>query len=399
MTPGLGVGRTLLPKLFFASGVNSGVRRYRPDLGVIFSELPAVAAGVFTSNHCKSASIVHSKNCLPSRRIVAIVTNSGQANAATGQEGRANNFRMAQKVASQLQCLPDQVLTASTGTIGVQLEIEKILQAIPELVERRGVTSEPFALAILTTDLVPKTVSTEIELEGGTVRMTGICKGSGMIHPNMATMLGYFLTDAVLPQAIVYELLKNATDQSFNMISVDGESSPNDCAFLMANGASGVSISSDEDRVKFQKAMNEVAVFLAKSIARDGEGATKLIEVNLKGAPSLALAQAAARGLVMSPLVKTAIHGEDPNWGRILARLGASEVPENVLNKMLLELQGIPVFDSGAPCRVSADQIRRQLKEDTVMIDIDLRSGPYLATAWGCDLSKKYVEINSDYTS
>lgn len=397
MTPGPGVARTRLPQGFTASGINSGVRRYRPDVGIILSEIPAVAAGVFTLNELKAAPVRYSLSLLPSSEILAIVTNSGQANAATGPQGVENNLRMAETVAQKLGCKKEQVLTASTGTIGIQMEIEKITNSIPELIDRQGMTAEPFALAILTTDLVPKTVSIEVELEKGTVHITGIAKGSGMIHPNMATMLGYFLTDAIIPQELAYPFLREATEKSFNMISVDGESSTNDCCFFMANGASGVSLQSKSDHLKFQEALTQIAIFLAKSIAQDGEGATKLVEVNLVGSPDHELAKRAARGLVMSPLVKTAIHGEDPNWGRILARLGADAVPSSVLDKMSVKLQKIPLFDSGSPLKTDLAAVRSQLKLDTVVIDIDMKAGPYSATAWGCDLSKKYVEINSEY--
>jgi glutamate N-acetyltransferase/amino-acid N-acetyltransferase len=397
MTPGPGVARTLLPKKFQASGVNSGVRRYRPDLGIIISEVSAVGAGVFTLNEYQAAPVLYSKSQLPADDIRAIITNSGQANAATGQRGVDQNIQMAEVVAQTLGCKVGQVLTASTGVIGVPLEIEKIVDTIPELVDRRGVTAEPFALAILTTDLVPKTASAEVQLENGSVRITGIAKGSGMIHPNMATMLGYFLTDLEMSKETASELLNAATDVSFNRISVDGESSTNDCAFLLANGASGVSLITERDRLAFQKALNEVAIFLAQSIARDGEGATKLIEVNILGAPDLTLANRAARGLVMSPLVKTAIHGEDPNWGRILARLGADSVPRLLLDQMSVKLQGTTVFCSGAPLAIQLDQIRKELRSDQVVIEVDFKAGSHSTTAWGCDLSKKYVEINSEY--
>lgn len=397
MTPGPGVARTVLPKKFYVSGVNSGVRRYRPDLGIIISETPAVAAGVFTLNQCQAAPVIYSKSLLPSDNIFAVITNSGQANSATGKKGVEDNLKMAQAVAQTLGCQSDQVLTASTGVIGVPLDIEKITQSVPELIERRGVTAESFALAILTTDLVPKTVSTEVTLSKGSVRITGIAKGSGMIHPNMATMLGYFLTDAEIKKETAAQLLRNANDVSFNQISVDGESSTNDCAFFLANGASGVSLTSEADLALFQKALNDVAIFLAQSIARDGEGATKLIEVNIHGSPDLALARKAARGLVMSPLVKTAIHGEDPNWGRILARLGADEVPLALLDQMTLKLQGTTVFADGAPQPFDIQHVRSQLKTDEVTIDVDLKGGPFATSAWGCDLSKKYVEINAEY--
>lgn len=397
MKIGPGLNRTPLPQGFYASGINSGVRRYRPDVGVILSERPAVAAGVFTLNEYKAASVLYSQALCPADDIYAIITNSGQANAATGPLGVMNNFKMAEAVANALGVRPQQVLTASTGAIGIQMEIEKITAAIPELIHRKSVSAESFALAILTTDLLPKTVSVEVILEQGPIRLTGIAKGSGMIHPNMATMLGYFLTDLCLSKEEASLYLKKATDKSFNMISVDGDCSTNDCCFLLANGASGIRLTSAKDHQAFAAALNEVSIFLAKSIARDGEGATKLIEVKLEGAPDLTLARRAARGLITSSLVKTAIHGEDPNWGRILASLGQHGVPAALLNQMTLKLQNIVVFDAGAPRGVDLEEIRAQLKYDTILIEIDLQAGPFTATAWGCDLSKKYVEINAEY--
>jgi glutamate N-acetyltransferase/amino-acid N-acetyltransferase len=399
VTPGPGVSRTTLPQGFYTGGINSGVRRYRPDLGVIVSERPAVAAGVFTLNQCKAAPVLRAMKLLPASGVRAIVTNSGQANAATGEQGIRDDQTMADAVAAGLGCDATQVLTASTGVIGAALDIEKISKAVPELLRRKSVTAEPFALSILTTDLVPKSVVTDVVLSGGTVRLTGICKGSGMIHPNMGTMLGYFLTDAELSQDLAASLLREVNEVSFNMISVDGESSTNDCAFLMANGASGVGIKDGADLEAFRKALREVAIFLAQSIARDGEGATKLIQVELVGSPSLELARKAARGLVMSPLVKTAIYGEDPNWGRILARLGADQVPIECLNRMVLSIQDLPIFENGAPLRIDLERLSSSLALDTVRIHIDLRSGTELATAWGCDLTEKYVQINAEYTT
>jgi glutamate N-acetyltransferase/amino-acid N-acetyltransferase len=399
MTPGPGIARTPLPKGFLASGVNSGVRRYRPDLGVIISETPATAAGVFTQNEVKAAPVLYSQHLLPSAHIRAIITNSGQANAATGPEGREHNWKMALRAAQWLGCLPHQVLTASTGVIGVPLAIDKIQDAMPELIERAVDIAEPFSLAILTTDLVPKTVSTEVELSGGTVRVTGICKGSGMIHPNMATMLGYLLTDAALEPELAQELLREATNKSFNMISVDGDTSTNDCNFLMANGASGVDCSTAEDIETLKAALTRVSQLLAQAIARDGEGANKLIEVQLKGAPEESMARQAARGVILSPLVKTAIHGEDPNWGRIVARLGADKVPEECLSKMTLDIQGARIFECGKPATFDRSSVKGLLKQDTIRITIDLHSGEHEATAWGCDLSKRYVDINAEYST
>ncbi len=398
MTPGPGVHRTLLPKGFSASGVNCGVRRYRPDIGLLISDVPSVAAGVFTLNQCKAAPVLFCQKILPADNIFAILTNSGQANAATGTEGVERNLMMIDATAKALNCQREQVLVASTGVIGEQLHTDKILPSIPELVDRANDAAESFALAILTTDLVPKTITTSLNLSSGPIRITGISKGSGMIHPNMATMLGYILTDAKINKEYAHKVLKTATDLSFNMISVDGDSSTNDCCFIMANGASGVELKTAEDFAAFEKAVNEISIFLAKSIAADGEGATKLIEVTVKGSDDLEMARKGARGVTLSPLIKTAIHGEDPNWGRILARLGAEQVPGEQLAKMTLTMQGVKIFENGQPLTFSKPDLKALLKQSNVFIEVDLFSGTQTATAWGCDLSKKYVEINTEYS-
>ncbi len=397
MTSGPGISRTPLPLGFKAGGVNSGVRRYRPDYGVIISETEAVGVGVFTKNECKAAPVQYCMGLMPSTHVRAIVTNSGQANAATGQEGRDKNWRLALSVAKSIGCLPHQVLTASTGVIGKQLEIEKLEAASQELVEKVSDYAELFALSILTTDLVPKTVTTEVELSGGKVRITGICKGSGMIHPNMATMLGYILTDCEIDAPVAQDLVRKAADLSFNMISVDGDSSTNDCVFLLANGASGVALKTDQDMATFKEALFALSKVLAQSIARDGEGASKLIEVTIRGCHDLELARKAARGVTVSPLVKSAIHGEDPNWGRILARLGAEGIPAASLEQMTLTIQGYRIFSGGAPVDFDRTTVRSALRADTVQILVELGVGQENATAWGCDLSKRYVEINTDY--
>jgi glutamate N-acetyltransferase/amino-acid N-acetyltransferase len=398
MTPGPGIHRTPLPKGFLASGVNCGVRRYRPDIGLLISETPAVAAGVFTLNECKAAPVLYTQKLLPADNIRAILTNSGQANAATGSEGIEKNLMMVSAAAKSLNCDLNQVLVASTGVIGVQLDTEKILPSIPDLVARANDAAESFALAILTTDLVPKTVTTVLQLSGGPIRITGISKGSGMIHPNMATMLGYILTDVKITKEYAATLVKQTADLSFNMISVDGDSSTNDCSFLMANGATGIELKTDQDFTLFEKAITDVSIFLAKSIAADGEGATKLIEVVIKGSDNLALARKAARGITLSPLIKTAVHGEDPNWGRILARLGAEQVPAQQLALMTLKLQDTVLYENGSPVSFVKEDVKALLKQVQVKIEIDLKSGPFSATAWGCDLSRKYVDINTEYS-
>ncbi|MBL7545948.1 MAG: bifunctional glutamate N-acetyltransferase/amino-acid acetyltransferase ArgJ [Bdellovibrionaceae bacterium] len=390
---------TRLPLGFRASGINCGVRRYRPDLALIYSEGPCVAAGVFTLNECKAAPVVYCQSVVPSHSVRAIVTNSGQANAATGPEGVENNLKMAEGVAKELGCLPTQVLTASTGVIGQQLAIQKILYAVPELVRRSTNDADLFSLAILTTDLVPKTASKEVNLSTGRVRITGVCKGSGMIHPNMATMLGYIFTDVVLSPELAQKYLKRAVDLSFNRISVDGDCSTNDTVFLLANGASQVDIKHAQDEEIFFRALVDVSQALAKKIAIDGEGATKLIEVTLTGSSAQEIADKATRGITVSPLIKTAIHGEDPNWGRILARLGAEGVPATAIEKMVLRIQGQVLFENGRPTSFDRSHVRDLLKSNVVRIEIELNSGEFESVAWGCDLSKKYVEINTEYTT
>lgn len=398
MMAGPGVRRTPLPKGFLASGVNCGVRRYRPDMGLIISEFPAVAAGVFTLNECKAAPIRYTQTLLPADNIRAILTNSGQANAATGSEGVEKNLMMVSAAAKSLGCDHNQVLVASTGKIGEQLDTEKILPCMPELVARANDWAESFATAILTTDLVPKTVTAVVNLSTGPVRITGIGKGSGMIHPNMATMLGYILTDAKITKDHAQTLIKKTANVSFNMISVDGDTSTNDCCFIMANGASGFALETEKDIQKFEAVVEDIAIFLAKSIAADGEGATKLIEVQIKGSDDLERAQKAARGITLSPLIKTAVHGEDPNWGRILARLGAEGIPSAQLDRMSLKLQGVLIFEKGQPVAFERAEMKTLLKAAQVKIEIHLNSGKFVATAWGCDLSKKYVEINTEYS-
>lgn len=397
MDTGAAISRTPLPKGFRSSGINCGVRKYRPDIGIIFSDRDCVAAGVFTTNQCKAAPVLYCQSLLPSQSIRGIVTNSGQANAATGEEGKRRNLMMVEATAKALGCSPQQVLVASTGVIGHQIDIEKINAALPLLVDRALENADPFALAILTTDLVPKTVTTTVALSQGEVRITGISKGSGMIHPNMATMLGYVVTDCALTKAQCDSFVKSANAVSFNMISVDGDTSTNDCVFLLANGASEAKLANEADEKKFLSALTEVFQVLAKAIARDGEGADKLIEVTVRNAPELALAVRASRGITVSPLIKSAIQGSDPNWGRVLARLGAEQVPASCLEKMELKIQGKVLFQNGAPAVFDREEVRQLLKTDTVLVEIDLRSGNHSATAWGCDLTKRYVDINTEY--
>lgn len=389
--------KTLLPKRFLASGVNCGVRRYRPDLGLIVAEVDCVAVGVFTRNTCKAAPVCYSQAILPATDIRGVITNSGQANAATGLEGHKKNQQMVACVASQLQCKPKQILSASTGVIGEQIALDKILDAIPDLVYHLTTTGEKFALAILTTDLVPKVVYKEITLSTGKIHITGICKGSGMIHPNMGTMLAYFLTDAKLEPGISQDMLNKVVNDSFNMVSVDGETSTNDCVFLLGNGASETTLKTHTDQQIFQQTLFEMAVILAKRIASDGEGATKLLEIKVTGALSITSAKHLARSLTVSPLIKSAVHGRSPNWGRVISRLGQEQITSEVLDKCSIVFQGQEVFHEGQVQVIDTAQLQADMRKNTVVIRVDLSLGPYEAIAWGCDLSSKYVKINAEY--
>jgi glutamate N-acetyltransferase/amino-acid N-acetyltransferase len=397
MNPGPALQKTKLPKDFYSNSINCGVRKYRPDLGIVWSDRDSVAAGVFTQSQAKAAAVRYCQEILPSNKVRCVLTNSGQANAATGPQGTTDNRMLVEKVASEFQLQSDQVIINSTGIIGVPLEMEKLHRGIEELKTRSSETAEPFAVAIMTTDLIPKSAYRDIKLSGGTVRLTGICKGSGMIHPNMATMLGYLFTDAKLNTEQAQSMVKESADLSFNMISVDGETSTNDSYVLMANGATGVELQNSEDEETFREAVNEMAIFLAKSIASDGEGASKLIEVSIRGCHDSELARGAARSITISPLIKTAIHGEDPNWGRIYARLGQYGVPEDLLDKFNLQIQGIQIVENGSPVSFDYYKMKTSFSNDVVRIDIDLRAGDHSATAWGCDLSKKYIDINTEY--
>lgn len=391
--------RTKLPKGFLAGGVNSGVRLYRPDLGIIVSEKDCKAVGVFTKNKCKAAPVKYCMNLLPANNIKAIITNSGQANAATGEIGDKHNQQVVDSLAQELSCSSEQVLIASTGVIGQQMQINKITSAIPKLVGSLSNIADKFALSILTTDLLPKSVYKKIELSTGEITITGICKGSGMINPNMATMLGYFLTDADIDINLAQEILKESSASSFNMISVDGDMSTNDCAFMMANGASGVTISSDEDIKIFKEAVYEIAVVLAKSIARDGEGATKLIEAKVEGLSDIEITKELAKKIISSSLVKTAIYGESPNWGRVLAKIGEVDIDEQTLESCQIFMQEQKIFANGLPVLEDLTSLKESMKEDTIVINVKFSQGNECATAWGCDLTQQYVSINAEYLS
>ncbi len=387
-----------LPKGFTASGVNCGVRKYRPDLGLVVSDRDCVVAGVFTRNKLKAAPVQYAMKLLPADNIRALIVNSGQANVATGPEGVEDNLAMTRAVAEHIKIRPEQVLTGSTGVVGQRIAIDKVLSSVPDLVRWLSDNMRNFSLAIMTTDLVPKATRKEVQLSGGKVVIAGATKGSGMIHPNMGTMLGYILTDVVVEKDWLAKEIKLLTDDTFNMISVDGETSTNDTVLIMANGASGVKPKDATELKLLTDALREVMKDLAISIARDGEGASRLITVNVKNAPSLELGREIARMVTTSPLVKSAMYGEDPNWGRIMVRVGMTDVDPSIFQTSTLAIQGIAVYAAGKPLGFDRAQAAAALKSDSIVVDLDLNAGRFNATAWGCDLTERYVEINAEYS-
>lgn len=378
-----------LPTGFTVAGIQAGLKRSgKPDLGAIYSAEPLAWALTGTTNVVRAISVDRNRELYATdENIRAVIVNSGNANCATGAEGEANNLRMAEAFASQLGIDANEVLTASTGVIGQQIPIDKIVAATPTLATTSG-TAEEFAKAILTTDLTIKTATKTLST-GATI--TGVTKGSGMIHPNMATMLAFVLTDADLAQADLRNIWHGVVDQSFNQLTVDGDESTNDLALLLSSQKRNV------NRAEFIAALTEIAQDLAKQIARDGEGATKLITVNVTGAKTPEQARAAARTIAGSSLVKTAMHGADPNWGRILAAAGRSGA-QFAQQRALVTVQGVQIYN-GQPLPFDAAELSAKLREPEVLLAVDLQNGEAAGTAWGCDLSSDYVRINADYTT
>ncbi|HEX4044598.1 MAG TPA: bifunctional glutamate N-acetyltransferase/amino-acid acetyltransferase ArgJ [Gammaproteobacteria bacterium] len=392
------------PQGFLATSICAGIRKNRekPDLALIYSECPAVAAGVFTLNQVKAAPVTLTQTHLAQQQqLQAIVVNSGNANACTGKLGELHAKQMANTTAASLQIDPALVGVASTGVIGVTLPIEKIVNGITTAATQLTTDGNAAACAIMTTDTFPKSIAIEINLHGKPVRIGGIAKGSGMIHPNMATMLGFITTDAVIVPQALQQALTQANNLSFNMITVDGDCSTNDMVLLLANGmANHPTINSIDDPAWpiFYEGLLFVCTYLAKQIAQDGEGATKLIEVQVTGAKSLADAQVAARAVCSSSLVKTAIFGGDANWGRIASALGASGATIDQ-EKLSITLADLPLLEQGMPLPFDETIAAQSLSQPMILIKVQLNQGPAAATAWGCDLSYDYIKINASYRS
>jgi len=391
---------------FLAAGVHAGIKASnltKPDVAVILSQTPAAVAGVFTQNLVKAAPVLLSQQVVAGGRAQAVVVNSGNANACTGQEGMETARLMAGWAADGLKLDPALVAVASTGVIGHQMPRERLQTGIGKAVAALSPQGGgDAAQAIMTTDLIRKEAAVRLQLGGVTVTIGGMAKGSGMIHPNMATMLGFITTDAAIEPGVLQQAVRAAADKSFNMITVDGDSSTNDSLIVLANGAAG-NVPLEEDSLDFphfQAALNQVAVALAKLIAKDGEGATKLIEARVKHAPTVVDARKAAKAVVSSSLVKAAMFGEDANWGRILCAVGYSGAkidPDRVDIWLVSEAGREKMADCGRGLVFDEAKARTILQEKEVTVIVDLLDGEAEATAWGCDLTYDYVKINADY--
>jgi len=391
-----------IPRGYSAAGIYCGIKKVKKDLALIVSDTPATAAGVFTQNKVCAAPVVLCKeNIAASGGIRAIIVNSGNANACTGNEGMLNARLMARAIAHEMHCDEREVLVSSTGVIGQQLPIKKIESAASDIVDLLATTSFTDAAdAILTTDTFPKICSEKFSIGGGDVTIWGMAKGSGMIAPNMATMLGFLCTDARIGQSALQKMLSEITERTFNSITVDGDTSTNDMVLLLANGAaSGTEITEQSDGFAvFSKHLETVCRGLAQMIVRDGEGASKFIEIRVKGADSNGDARIAAKAIANSNLVKTAIYGEDANWGRIAAAVGYSGIDFNP-EAMEIWIGSVQVLKKGYHIDFDEAEAKKVLSEKDITIDVQLNGGAGEAAFWTCDLTKEYVNINASYRS
>ncbi|MBI4298016.1 MAG: bifunctional glutamate N-acetyltransferase/amino-acid acetyltransferase ArgJ [Chloroflexi bacterium] len=391
----LGKGTITTPRGFLAGAAYAGIKvagEGKLDLGLLSSEAPCAAAGVFTTNRLQAAPVLLDRERLDRGRARAIVVNSGCANAATGAQGYRDAQEMTSWAAKKLGLAPEEVLAASTGVIGQPLPMDKIKTALKDIALSHD-GGHALARAIMTTDTFPKEAA--LAVDGFTIG--GIAKGSGMIHPNMATLLCFLATDAAVELPFLRRALRRAVDVSFNMITIDGDTSPNDSVLLLANGLAGNRpIAGGREGRAFQEALDTVCFSLARAIARDGEGATRRIEVRVEGAASTAQARVAARTIAGSSLVKTAAYGADPNWGRILAAAGRSGAFLDS-DRAELYLGEVCVFRKGVGNAFDREVARAALEGKEVYIRLNLNLGRSCATAWGCDLTPEYVAINSEY--
>ena len=387
-------------KGFTAAGVKAGIKKSgNLDVAVIYTKTQAVVAGTFTQNKVAAAPVYVSKEVVATGTAHAIVANAGCANACTGQQGLDDAHKMAQIAADELGVNADDVIVGSTGVIGVNLPMDKLEAGIKDAVANLSADGSGNAgRAIITTDTHSKSVTCEFELSGKTVRMGAIAKGSGMIRPNMATMLCYITTDIAIDQTLLQKAVSGCVEKSFNMISVDGDMSTNDMVIVLANGEANNAKITEENadyQIFFDKLMM-LCTELAKQIAADGEGASKFLTINVNGAKSFADAKTVGMAIANSPLVKTAFFGEDPNWGRVICAVGysgADMVPE----KTVVKFGGITIFANGTGATYDEKALAHVMKEKDIVIDIELNMGQEDATVWSCDLSYEYVKINGEY--
>lgn len=388
------------PKGFSAAGVKAGIKKSgNPDLAVIYTKTEAVVAGTFTQNQVAAAPVFASKKVVATGTAHAVVSNSGCANACTGAVGDADAKKTQEVAAAALGCDPLDVIVGSTGVIGVPLPMNKVeagvKQAVAEL-DPEG--SEKAANAIITTDTHTKSCSTTVNIGGKDVRFGAIAKGSGMIRPNMATMLCYITTDLAIDQKLLQEALSTVVETTFNMISIDGDMSTNDMVIVMANGEAGNAKITEKgaDYDKVVEVLHAISEGMAERIASDGEGATKFLKIHVHGTKSFADAKTVGMAVANSPLVKTAFFGEDPNWGRVICAVGYAGVPMDP-EKTVVSFGGIPVYAHGVGANADKDALAKAMAEHDIVIDIDLADGPEEATVFSCDFSYEYVKINGEY--
>ena len=397
-------GSICAAKGFTCSGIHCGIRKSRTkrDLSLIFSEVPASAAAVYTTNLVKGAPLLVTKSHIADGTAQAVICNSGNANTCNA-DGVEIAEKMSALTAAQLGIRSEDVIVASTGVIGQPLNLDPIASGLPELVSQLSPEGETNAAeGIMTTDTVPKAVAVEFELGGKTCRLGGIAKGSGMIHPNMATMLVFLTTDAAIAPAMLQKALKGDIANTFNMVSVDGDTSTNDMVAILANGLAGNARITEEgeDFSVFMQALNSVTVSLCRMIAGDGEGATKLLECRVTGAADLSTAKTVAKSVICSSLLKAAMFGADANWGRVLCAIGYSgaDVDVDRIDVAFESCAGkVTVCKNGAGIEFSEEEAKKVLLEKEIDILVSLHSGDASATAWGCDLTYDYVKINGDY--
>lgn len=401
-------GGVTAAKGYKAIGGAVGIKEGSKDMAILVSDVPAVAVGAFTTNVVKATSVLRNMEIMEQKQnIKGIVVNSGNANACTGIEGEKANQEMAETLAQCLNVGQEQVLTASTGVIGATFPIEIVKKGIAMLFPQIGDTLEHGHLAaegIMTTDTYSKEVAVTLEIGGKNVTIGGMAKGSGMIHPNMATMLAFITSDVCIKRELLDEMLKESIQTTYNMVSVDGDTSTNDTVVVLANGVAGNAEITEKnaDYEAFKKALHFVNTKLAKDLVRDGEGATKLIEVNVSGAKTVQDAKTMAKSVVTSNLVKTAMYGEDANWGRVLCAMGYSGVKFDTkkVNIVYHSAKGsIDLMIEGSPIVFDEQKASEILSEKEIIVEIKIQEGNEKATAWGCDLSHEYVSINGDYRS